>query len=247
MMMQRHEFLFRDLDITQPIGKVLIFTEKQLLLFDLDGTLIDSAPDLAKAVNYTLATLGYPTYDLDTIHHWVGNGAQVLVKRALLGRRDIEGVSIDPALYATAFKTFMAYYRAHLCEETYAYEGVPSTLEALQKRGYTMAIVTNKPYDFVLPILQKLQLVDYFDDYIGGDSLENKKPDPAPLHYMCQKYDRTIAQTLMVGDSKNDILAANACGMESVGVTYGYNYGETITRYSPTVTINHFKTLLEYL
>jgi phosphoglycolate phosphatase len=221
--------------------------EKTLILFDLDGTLIDSAPDLARAVNHMLAQFGHDPYDLETIHHWVGNGAQMLVRRALLGRRDIEGESIDEGLFDKALAYFMAYYRQHLCEETYTYPHVPQTLHALKERGYAMAIVTNKPTAFVSPILEKLQIADYFDEYLGGDSLPVKKPDPTPLLHLCRGFDKPVEQTLMVGDSKNDILAANACGMDSVGVSYGYNYGEDIGIYEPTVIINDFKRLLDYL
>ena len=223
------------------------FNNKALILFDLDGTLIDSAPDLTHAVNAMLGEMGLPQYDLDTVHHWVGNGAQMLVKRALLGRRDVEDERVDTDLFEEALTRFMAHYRTRLCEETYAYEGVPETLERLKARGYTLGIVTNKPYGFVPPILDRLELSSYFTYTIGGDSLPVKKPDPAPLLHLCETLGYTPSHSVMVGDSKNDILAANACGMDSVGVTYGYNYGEDIGVYRPTVVIAHFKALLEYL
>ena len=223
------------------------FTNKKLILFDLDGTLIDSAPDLTYAVNAMLEEMGLPRYDLDTVHHWVGNGAQMLVKRSLLGRRDVENETIDSTRFEEALARFMAHYRAHLCEETYAYAGVPDTLDALKCRGYTLAVVTNKPYPFVSPILDRLSLSQYFAYTVGGDSLPVKKPDPAPLLYLCKKLGYEVAQSLMVGDSKNDILAANACGMESVGVTYGYNYGENIAVHQPTVVIEKFEALLTIL
>jgi len=220
---------------------------KDLILFDLDGTLIDSAPDLAYAVNRMLETFGLEPYDLETIHHWVGNGAQMLVKRALLGKRDIENESIDSGLFEKALSAFMAYYREHLCEETYAYEGVPETLAELKAKGYTLAIVTNKPYGFVSPILEKLSLCDLFDYSIGGDSLPLKKPDPTPLLHVCETLGHEIERSVMVGDSRNDILAANACGMDSVGVSYGYNYGEDISVYQPSIVIDQFRELSNIL
>jgi phosphoglycolate phosphatase len=221
----------------------LLFENKRLILFDLDGTLIDSAPDLAKAVNHMLVQFGRDPYDLHTIHHWVGNGAQMLVKRALHGKRDIEAESIDQGLFEKTLASFMAYYRAHLCEETHTYAHVPQTLQELKARGYTMAIVTNKPTAFVSPILGRLQIAHYFDAYLGGDSLPVKKPDPTPLLHLCRQMESPVLETLMVGDSKNDILAANACGMDSVGVSYGYNYGEDISIYKPTCIIDDFKNL----
>jgi len=223
------------------------FDNKDLILFDLDGTLIDSAPDLAYAVNRMLETFGLEPYDLETIHNWVGNGAQMLVKRALLGKRDVEEESIDSGLFEKALSAFMAYYREHLCEETYAYEGVPETLARLKDKGYTLAIVTNKPYGFVAPILEKLSLSEHFDYTVGGDSLPLKKPDPSPLLHVCNTLGYGVGKTLMVGDSKNDILAANACGMDSVGVTYGYNYGEDIRVHQLSVVIDNFKELLNIL
>ncbi len=221
----------------------MLFKNKSLILFDLDGTLIDSAPDLARAVNHMLETFGLEPYDLETIHHWVGNGAQMLVKRALHGKRDVENESIDQGLFDKALASFMAYYRANLCIDTYPYRGVPQTLDSLQKKGYTLAIVTNKPYTFVSPILQKLDLQKYFSYHIGGDSLPLKKPDPSPLLHICEHLQTPITQSIMIGDSKNDILAAKAARMESVGVTYGYNYGEDIHRISPDTVVDNFVSL----
>ena len=110
-----------------------------------------------------------------------------------------------------------------------------------------MAIITNKPFDFVRPILKGLYLDDLFELILGGDSLEKKKPDPLPLLHVCKTLNIPVEASVMVGDSKNDILAANTAGMQSVGVTYGYNYGEEIGVYDPSIIINDFSELLEYL
>jgi phosphoglycolate phosphatase len=110
-----------------------------------------------------------------------------------------------------------------------------------------MAIVTNKPYGFIAPIFEALKMDGLFDLYVGGDSLSQKKPDPEPLLHACEKLDVTVEKALMVGDSKNDILAAKAANMQSVGVTYGYNYGEPIDLYKPEVVIDRFSDLKSLL
>ncbi|MBT8344175.1 MAG: phosphoglycolate phosphatase, partial [Sulfurovum sp.] len=218
----------------------------KIILFDLDGTLIDSAPDLALAVNHMLETLKRETFSDDTIRYWVGNGAQVLVKRALSGQSDIDE-DLDPELFRKALDIFLMFYAQNLCLDTVMYPNVSTTLHALKAAGYRLVIVTNKPFDFVAPILKSLELESLFEFYLGGDSLEKKKPDPLPLQYVCEKMNVSVENCVMVGDSKNDILAANAAGMKSVGVTYGYNYGEEIGVYNPTVIIDDFSELLELL
>ncbi len=221
--------------------------EKKAIFFDLDGTLIDSVPDLALAVNEMLVKLGRKPFSEDTIRFWVGNGAQTLVKRALIGERDIEGRQIDDALFENALTHFLAAYRKHLCEATRPYPHVKETLHVLKARGYRLAIVTNKPEEFVAPILEGLGMAALFEVWLGGDSLPKKKPDPMPLLHLCETMQLNVEEAVIVGDSKNDILAAQACGMESVGVTYGYNYGEDIAVYHPTVVIEEFGELLNIL
>lgn len=224
----------------------LKFSNKEVILFDLDGTLIDSAPDLAVAVNHMLETLEREIFSEDVIRYWVGNGAQILVKRALSGQSIIDE-NLDPALFEKALDIFLTFYAQNLAVTTVAYPNVLTTLHTLKKMGFRLAIVTNKPFDFVGPILEGLNLSELFEFYLGGDSLAQKKPDPIPLLHVCEKLDVTVEECVMVGDSKNDILAANACGMESVGVTYGYNYGEAIEAHEPNIVINDFGDLKTYL
>ncbi len=130
---------------------------------------------------------------------------------------------------------------------TVTYPNVPTTLHALKEAGYRLTIVTNKPFAFVEPILEGLKLTGLFELILGGDSLAQKKPDAMPLLHVCTTLDITVEECVMVGDSKNDILAANACGMQSVGVTYGYNYGEDIGVYEPSIVIDDFSELVEAL
>ena len=222
------------------------FKNKKLLIFDLDGTLINSALDLAKAVNYMLVKLDKETFEEETIHGWVGNGALTLVKRALLGKRELDD-TLDADYVEKALNIFLDYYEANLCNATVPYPNVTQTLQTLKEKGYTLAIVTNKPFKFVAPILKGLEMDGLFTKILGGDSLAEKKPHPAPLLHVCETLGITIDASVMIGDSKNDILAANACGMDSVGVTYGYNYGEDIGVHKPTVIIDDFKDLLKHL
>ncbi|WP_286336632.1 phosphoglycolate phosphatase [Hydrogenimonas cancrithermarum] len=220
--------------------------KKELIIFDLDGTLIDSAPDLADAVNRTLETLGHAPFDETTIRGWVGNGARTLVKRALSGSTAIDE-KLDDALFEEALEIFLGRYAQNLCRRTRLYPGVRETLERLHTRGHRLAIATNKPHVFVSPILETLALETFFDAILGGDSLPKKKPDPMPLLHLCGLLDVPPAHTLMVGDSKNDILAAKAAGIEVVGVTYGYNYGEDIALHAPDAVAERFEEILGYL
>lgn len=219
------------------------FDNKKAILFDLDGTLIDSVPDLATSVNKMLQTLERETFSEDTIRYWVGNGAQMLVKRALSGKTEVDE-GLDPLFFEKALEIFLDIYTKNVCIETKAYPNVSSTLSALKSSGYRLVIVTNKPYAFVEPILKGLGLDGLFEFWLGGDSLEKKKPDPMPLLYACDQLNLNVEECVMVGDSKNDLLAANAVGMDSVGVTYGYNYGEDITVYNPSVVVEDFSNIL---
>ncbi len=224
----------------------MILSPKKLIIFDLDGTLIDSVPDLAAAVNHMLTELGYRAYDEHLIRLWVGNGAQTLVKRALSGSVSIDE-TIDETHFMQALNIFLTHYSKNLALHTKAYENVVTTLQQLQKRGYRLAIVTNKPVEFVSPILEALSLQQYFEYFIGGDSLPERKPHPMPLLHVCEKLGTTVDEAVMIGDSKNDLLAANAAHMQSIGVTYGYNYDEEISVYDPDIIVDDFAELLKYL
>jgi len=224
----------------------LKFTNKEVILFDLDGTLIDSAPDLALAINHMLTTIGRPTFSEDIIRSWVGNGAEILVKRGLSGASEIDE-NLDSALFEKALPIFLDFYKQNLCVETKLYPHVGASLKTMKEKGYRLVIVTNKPFHLVAPILTGLKLDGLFETVLGGDSLSKRKPDPLPLLHVCKEYGVNVEQCLMVGDSKNDILAAKAAKMESVGLTYGYNYGEDIGLHQPEAVFDDFADIIDTL
>lgn len=219
------------------------FVDKKVIIFDFDGTLIDSEPDLALALNYMLDRLNRETYTQSVISHWVGNGAETLVKRALSGSTIIDE-HIEQELFLNALDIFLKFYAQNLCVKTYLYPNVKKSLEKLKEQGYIMVIVTNKPADFVEPILKGLAIDEFFEFYLGGDSLEKRKPDPMPLLHVCNRLDITVDECVMIGDSKNDILSAKSAKMQSIGVSYGYNYGEDISIYKPTIVVESFADIL---
>ena len=218
------------------------FDNKTLVIFDLDGTLLDSAPDLALAINLMLTDLGFEAAPEPVIRSWVGNGAQTLVSRAL----QYSGCdsSQDSTYFNDALTIFLAHYQTHLSTHSILYKGVFDTLMQLKKNGLQLALVTNKPLRFIDPILRDFKLTDVFVIALGGDSLPVKKPHPEPLVHVCKQLGTSIEQAVMVGDSKNDILAAKAAGMQSVGLTYGYNYNEAISLQEPDVVLDDFSHLL---
>ncbi len=222
------------------------FSDKKVILFDLDGTLVDSAPDLALAVNHMLESLKREPFCAETIRSWVGNGAQTLVKRGLSGSNVIDE-TIDPELFAQALDIFLDFYAQNLCVTTVTYPNVETTLKSLKAQDYRLVLVTNKPYDFIEPLLEGLALTDLFELCLGGDSLAKKKPDPLPLLHVCERLDVDVSECVMVGDSKNDIVAANAANMHSIGVTYGYNYGEHISLYEPDHVVDDLSQIIELL
>ena len=219
------------------------FTNKKAILFDLDGTLIDSAPDLVAAVNYMLVKLDRAAFSEEIVRAWIGNGAATLVNRALSGKSEISQ-DLDTDLAEQALKIFVDFYKDNICVKTVLYPSVRACLKILKARGFQLVLVTNKPFDLIAPILTGLELDGLFTMQLGGESLAKRKPDPMPLLHVCQELNLTVDQCVMVGDSKNDILAAKAAKMESIGLTYGYNYGEDIGLHGPEVVYDDFSDIV---
>lgn len=227
-----------------PSNDVNTLSNIQLLQFDLDGTLIDSLPQLWQAVNLMLLELGFNEVTKQAVQHWVGNGADKLVERALT---DALGQSPSEHEQQAARARFDTAYDSVAKHEVVLYPGVLETLSQLKAAGKTLALVTNKPYRFVPAILASAGLDEYFSQALGGDSLAQKKPDPAPLLHVCQALNIAPEHSIMVGDSENDVLAAKAAGMRVVGVTYGYNYGRNIADSNPDWVLDNIDGLLDLL
>jgi len=229
--------------------------------FDLDGTLVDSAPGLTSAVDQALYALELPVAGEDRVITWIGNGADVLMERALTWSRqerafqrsaqgkpgvDHADIPQDEQLRVLR-KLFNRFYEETVDEASFLFPDVVDTLSALHANGMPLALVTNKPTPFVAPLLEALDIAKYFSVIVGGDDVQNKKPHPEPILLVAGKLSLAPEQLLFVGDSRNDILAAKAAGSPSVGLTYGYNYGESITLSEPDAVFDHFKDLLPAL
>ncbi len=214
---------------------------KRLIAFDLDGTLIDSVPDLAAAVALTHRALNLREPSEADVRDWVGNGAPVLVERALSWALES---APEPALQARAFQAFMAHYGAAPNALTTLYAGVMSTLQTLHRQGLKLVLITNKPERFIEPILQHFELQAYFTLCIGGDSLAEKKPHPLPLLHAAEACQTPPSACVMVGDSRHDIAAGKAAGFTTVALPYGYNHGEPIEASHPDVVVASLTELL---
>lgn len=213
----------------------------KLVIFDLDGTLLDSVPDLASAIDSMLLDLGRPAAGIERVRDWVGNGSAVLVRRALAG--SIEYASVDEQEAEVAHQVFLqAYSGGHAL--TSVYPGVMAFLDALKARGIAMAVATNKPERFVAPLLEEKGMLGYFDWLVGGDTLPVQKPDPAALHWIMQKAGVAVADTLFIGDSRNDVLAGQAAGVKVVAVSYGYNHGRPVSLENPDLLVDSLDVLI---
>jgi phosphoglycolate phosphatase len=213
----------------------------KLIMFDLDGTLVDSVPDLAVAVDKMLTSLGRAPAGLDSVRTWIGNGAPILVRRALAN--DLDHSAVDDELAERALGIFMeAYAEKH--EFTVVYPGVRETLKWLQKKGVEMALITNKPERFVAPLLDEMKLGRFFRWIVGGDTMPQKKPDPAALFFVMKMANVPASQSLFVGDSRSDVQAAKAAGVACVALSYGYNHGRPIAEESPALVIDDLRRLI---
>lgn len=194
----------------------------QAILFDLDGTLVDSVPDLARCVNAALVDVGAPAASEARIRSWVGNGASRLLHRALTGHAN--GIATAQQ-HASAMAVFNACYAQEPCRDSGLYPGVSATLAALVAQGISLGCVTNKPHRFVRPLLEALGLGDCFASLIGGDSTPRLKPDPLPVQAALAELGVPASQSLLVGDSHVDMAAGQAAGVATVAVSYGYDSG----------------------
>lgn len=220
-------------------------SNKELFIFDLDGTLIDSVPDITLGVNETLSELSLPNFNEDEVRMWVGNGAEKLMERALEAASKETGNEIDVP-FSEVMDSYFKNYRKNLTVNTYAYKGVENALNLLKEQNVKMAIVTNKPFDFIAPVLEFVGIKQFFSLWVGADSLPTKKPNPEPLLHVCKELNISPEKAVMVGDSKNDILAAQNAKINSIGLTYGYNYNESISAYHPDIVLDNLSDVVNY-
>lgn len=206
-----------------------------MILLDLDGTLIDSVPDLAFCVDAMMERLGRPPRGEAAVRNWVGNGVERLVQRALIGQLDGDP---DPADYTRAYPIFVELYRQNTSGRSVLYPGVREGLDYLTEEGYPLGCVTNKAAQFAEPLLRDIGVRGAFEIVISGDSLPRKKPDPMPLLHAAEHFGVHPRDALMVGDSVSDVKAARAAGFGIVCMTYGYNHGGDIREAEPDAVMD---------
>ncbi len=215
-----------------------------LALFDLDGTLVDSAPDIADAVDIALGACGRAPLGEATVRGLIGNGAVRLMHRALTGTRDGDA---EPALHARAYQHFVDAYQPRVFSRTRVFPGVEHVLTRLAAAGWALGCVTNKPARFTTPLLAAAGLTQRFAVTLSGDSLPTKKPDPAPLLHAAETLDVPLARVVMVGDSVTDLRAAQNAGVRAICVSFGYHAGVDLRAEGAEAVIGEMHELLGVL
>jgi len=210
----------------------------ELVCLDLDGTLVDSVPDIANAVDAFLAEFGATLAGEEQVRAWVGFGSAKLIDQAL------EWANIDPSKNEEAYRIFLMHYRAHLADKTTLYPNVKALLKAFKYHGVPIALITNKPSVFVKPMMDYFELTEQFGWLLGGDTLEEKKPSAMPLLYCSESIEALPEKCLMIGDSITDFKAANNAGFKCALVTYGYHQGIDLTALGADALIDDLAELL---
>jgi phosphoglycolate phosphatase len=210
----------------------------QAIIFDLDGTLIDSAEELRAILNLILGGLGLRSIQPSEIRSMIGDGVLKLIERGLTASGG------GPLQAEALYPRFIELYENNPTAHTRCYPGVAETLAMLHGRGFCLAVVTNKPIAVTTKILRSHRLADVFKVVIGGDVLPQRKPDPTPLLEAARRLDLPVSRLLMVGDNVHDVEAARAAGMRSIAVTYGYHHRPP-QRFGADCLIDRFEELLE--
>ena len=218
--------------------------QPKLIMIDVDGTLVDSVPDLAYCIDEMMQKLGLQKWGEDKVRHWVGNGVPKLVERALSG--ELEGRPIKE-VFDIAYPIFLDLYEDNMAERSYLYDGVREGLDYLKSQGYQLGCVTNKSEQFTHPLLKVLGIFNDFKIIISGDTLAKRKPDPMPLLYCAEHFNLKPEECLMLGDSVSDVKAARAAGFDIICMSYGYNHGNDIADENPDLVIDSMSQLSDHL
>ncbi len=216
----------------------------KMILIDVDGTLVDSVPDLAWCVDEMMKAMGREPWGEARVRDWVGNGVERLVRRALVGQLDGEPPDEE---FDKAYPVFLDLYAENTSKRSTLYPGVREGLDYLKEQDYSLGCVTNKAEQFTLPLLRDLGIEDYFGIVVAGDTLPVKKPDPTPLLYAAEFFGTGPEHSLMIGDSMSDVKAARAAGFRIICMSYGYNHGEDIRSYGPDQVIDSMVELRDIL
>ena len=215
-------------------------TKPEMILIDVDGTLVDSVPDLAYCVDEMMKALDMPVHGDEKVRNWVGNGVERLTRRALIGQLDGEP---DDSLFEKAYPIFLELYAENTSKRSCLYPGVEEGINYLKSESYKLGCVTNKASQFTLPLLKDLGIHDHFEIIICGDTLEKKKPDPLPLLHAADYFGVQPANAMMLGDSISDVKASRAAGFQIICMSYGYNHGEDIRDSHPDAVIDSMAEL----
>jgi phosphoglycolate phosphatase len=210
-----------------------------LIIFDLDGTLVDSKLDLAHSVNATRRHFGLDSMENDLVYSYVGNGAPVLIRKAM-------GPHYSEEEIRKALEYFLAYYREHMLDHTRLYPGVREALDRLKAAGISLSVLTNKPVHFSRDILAGLGVGGHFFRVYGGNSFEQKKPDPMGVYALLAESGVPKEKAMIVGDSAVDVLTARNAGVPVCGVTYGFQ-PETLREQPPDFTVDRMEQLADML
>lgn len=215
-------------------------SQYKVIGFDLDGTLVNTLPDLTLVVNSMFNEHGLPTVTQAQVLSWVGKGADIFFQNAV----NYTGKIFEAEKLTQMRASFDKFYAQYVCEKSELYPNVKSTLETLKAQGFTLVVITNKPTHLVEPVLSAFGIYHLFSETLGGQSLPKIKPHPDPMFFICEKFGITPKELLFVGDSENDVIASKAAGCDVVGLTYGYNYNVPIEQAQSTFVTSEFADVI---
>ena len=218
-----------------------------LLIFDRDGTLAHTLPQLGAAVQAVCRRMGYAVPSMEQVSDYIGNGIGLLLARALTLRTGAEVTDVPEAVRVKARQLFDEEYGAHLNENFTVYPGVRECLELCRRRGIKTAVLTNKAQSFAVPLLNFMGLADLFDLILGGEVLKERKPDPHPVWYVCEKLGVRPEDACMVGDSVNDFAAGRNAGTGVIAFTFGYNRGRDVRESQPDYVFDSYAAFISLL